>query len=516
MKHSLPLLAALLLVPPAFLSAEDAPGLIARVPARDTALAWATYLGGTSSWDQARDVCVDGEGSVVVVGGTACPDFPATKGAWDTSFAGGGTEIGSGGLCDVFVAKFGSLGELRWATCLGGPNYDRAYAVAADAQGNVVVAGRAGPGFPVSAGAAQKEFQGVRAGPYGQQNAFVAKLSADGTRLLWSTYLGVGAMVRDFEFDSAGNVVAAFGSDPGSGTPPAAWFSGAYQPARRGGIESGVAKLAADGTRVLWATWFGGSGDDSSEVGVSVDVLDRVYITGNTKSAGLPIAGAESVRRHRGGWDGYLAVFSPEGSRLLCSTYLGGSEDDFVLNTHALAVDAQRHAYVHCATSSNDFPTSTGAWSRTRRGQVDGALVKIDTVTGRLLHGTYLGGVGFDNFDGIGLDAVGNVFLSGETDSADFPVTGDAYQRVKGGGVDAVFLLWKADFSGPLYSTFVGGPADDRFRSGCLGRDGSFYGVGTSSGPEFPVHRAVQPAFAGGGGAGDAIVVKLSPRTAKR
>ena len=98
-----------------------------------------------------------------------------TKGAYDVSFHGGGTQIGSAGLCDVFVAKFSPSGELRWAT-----------------------------------------------------------------------YLGVGAMVRDFELDSAGNVVAALGSDPGSGNPPAVWFSGAYQPARRGGIESGVAKLAAD------------------------------------------------------------------------------------------------------------------------------------------------------------------------------------------------------------------------------------------------------------------------------
>jgi len=249
---------------------------------------------------------------------------------------------------------------------------------------------------------------------------------------------------------------------------------------------------------------------------VSVDAQDRVYITGNTKSTDLPIIGAESDRTQHGGWDGYLAVFSPDGSRLLCSTYLGGSDDDFVLNTHALAVDAQRNAYIHCATSSTDFPTSPGAWSRTHRGKVDGALVKIDTVTGRLLLGTYLGGAGFDNFDGIGLDAAGNVFLAGETDSADFPVTAGAFQRVKGGGVDAVLLLLKADFSGLLYSTFIGGPADDRFRSGCLGRDGSLYGVGTSSGDGFPVRHAEQPAFAGGGGVGDAMVVRFSPRTVER
>ena len=179
-------------------------------------------------------------------------------------------------------------------------------------------------------------------------------------------------MTRDFQLDSADNVVAVFGSDPGSGNPPAAWFSRAYQPARRGGIESGVAKLEADGSQVVWATWFGGTGDDSSEVGVCVDAQDRVCITGNT------------------------------------------------------------------------------------------------------------------------------------------------IQRVEGGGVDAVLLRLKADFSELLYSTFVGGPGDDRFRSGCLGRDASLYGIGTSSDAGFPVRNAAQPVFAGGGGVGDAVVVKLSPQTAER
>jgi hypothetical protein len=155
--------------------------LIPPAQSKDYALEFSTYFGGALSWDQARDVCVDREGNVIIVGGTSSADFPATKCAYHTSFHGGGTRIGSAGLCDVFVAKFSPSGRLRWATYLGFPNYDRAYAVATDAQGDIIVAGHAGPGFPVSAGAAQKEFQGVRAGPYGQQNAFVAKLSADGT-----------------------------------------------------------------------------------------------------------------------------------------------------------------------------------------------------------------------------------------------------------------------------------------------------------------------------------------------
>mgnify|MGYP004702923601 CR=1 FL=1 len=476
----------------------------------DFTLAWSTYLGGESSWDQARDVCVDKLGNVIVVGGTASLNFPTTASAYDTSFNGGGTQIGSAGLCDVFVTKYSSTGQLLWSTYVGGPNYDRAYAVGTDSRGNIIIAGRAGPGFPVTKDAVQPFFQGVRAGPYGLQNAFVAKLSADGSQLLWSTFLGVGAMVRDFDLDSQGNIVAAFGSDPGSGNPPADWFKKAYQSKRRGKIESGVVKLKADGKQVFWATWFGGSGDESSEVGISVDMQDRVYITGNTKSTDLTIVGSHSDSTYNGGWDGYLAVFSSDGSHLICSTYLGGSDDDFVLNTHALAVDKKGQAYVHCATSSNNFPTTPGVFSRTLKGNVDIALVKIDILTGKILLGTYIGGSKLDNADGIFVDNVGNVFISGETESVDFPVTDNAFQPVKEFGVDAFILLLKPDFSNMFYSTFFGGINDDRFRSGFLGEDGALYGIGTCSGAGFPVKNASQPDYAGGGGVGDAIVVKFN------
>ncbi len=475
----------------------------------DYALAWSTYFGGASSWEQARDVCVDKDGNVLVVGGTASTNFPTTPGAYDRTFNAGGTALGSFGPCDVFVAKFDPSGQLLWATYLGSPNYDRAYAVEVDAQGFIYVAGRAGPGFPVTSGAVQATFQGVNAGPYGMQNAFVAKLAPDGSNLVWATYLGVGAMVRDFALDSQGNICAALGSDVGSGNPPAAWFTNAYQKTRQGGIESGVVKLSNDGSRVLWASWFGGSGDETSEVGVRVDAQDRVFIAGDTKSTDLAIVGAQSDASYNGGWDGFLAVFSPDGSRLLCSTYLGGSGDDYVLNTHALAVDAHGNAYVHFGTLSANFPTTPGALKRTRGGPSDIGLAKIETDTGQLLLGTYIGGSGDENPDGLYVDADGNVFLTAETTSANFPVTTNAFQRVKGGGADAVLVRLSADFSSILYATFLGGTASDKGRSGFLDADGSLYMVGTSSGPGFPVKNAWQPNFAGG--SDDAIVAKFIP-----
>ncbi|QEG39401.1 SBBP repeat-containing protein [Roseimaritima ulvae] len=119
-------------------------------------ITFSTFLGG-SEWEHARDVFVDDKRFVCVVGGTRSADFPTTENALQSKHDKTGNKIGSGGYCDAFVAKFDAEGKLVWSTLLGGPNYDRAYAVEVDGEGNVFVAGRAGPGFPVTKEAFQRE-----------------------------------------------------------------------------------------------------------------------------------------------------------------------------------------------------------------------------------------------------------------------------------------------------------------------------------------------------------------------
>ena len=121
-------------------------------------------------------------------------------------------------------------------------------------------------------------------------------------------------------------------------------------------------------------------------------------------------------------------------------------------------------------------------FSRKLKGDIDIAIVKIDVSTGQILQGTYIGGSKIDNADGIFVDTTGDVFISGETESVDFPVTDNSFQPVKDSGKDAFILLLKPDFSRLLYCTFFGGNNDDRFRSGFLGQDGALYGIGTSNG----------------------------------
>jgi hypothetical protein len=215
-----------------------------------------------------------------------------------------------------------------------------------------------------------------------------------------------------------------------------------------------------------------------------------------------------------------VARLSPDGSRLLSGTYVGGSGEREWISTHNLAVDAHGNAYVAIPTESRDFPTTTGAYCRTYSGgRTDWGVVKISP-TGGLVAGTYIGGSSNENPDGIYVDAAGNVLITGETGSDDFPVTASALQGRSGGANDAVVVRLSADFGSLLYSTYLGGGAYDNGRSGCLGADGSLLVTGASDGAGWPVRSACQEAFAGGGGGrwgnGDCIIARLSPRGVAR
>ena len=256
--------ATLLLLTLAFLS----PALLAQTTS--PVKIFSTLLGG-SGQENLRDVTTDDAGNVYVTGGTSSADYPTTPGAYDRTFATGGSSLGSGGPMDVFVAKYAPDGTLLWSTLLGGPNYDRAYAIEVDADGYVYVGGRAGDQFPTTDGVLQEEFAGDRSpnGLYGKQDAFVAKLSPNGDSLIWATYFGADdiGFARDFDIDSEGAVYIAF---TGATRPNQHITNGAYQTNNNGGKDLIVAKLSPDVTHVEWATYYGGGGDDGGGPAVRV------------------------------------------------------------------------------------------------------------------------------------------------------------------------------------------------------------------------------------------------------
>jgi hypothetical protein len=459
------------------------------------ALEFSTYFGG-SDWEHARDIFVDGQGDIYVVGGTASSNFPTTPNAFDRSFDDTGTQIGSFGHCDAFVAKFAANGQLVWSTYLGGPNYDRAYGVEVDNQGYVYVTGRAGPGFPTTANSFQPAFKGIDNGGYGMQNGFIAKLSPDGSHLVWASYFGTGTACRDIAIDGSGDIYVPLRYE-GGGLPPSSWFANAFQPALKGGLECGAAKIRSDGSQVIWATWLGGSGDDLGAASIRVDTKKAVYIVFYTDSKDIYTSPEAYDKTFNGVKDYYLAKISPDGSSLAFATYLGGSGNE-VISTHNLALDNDGNVYVSAWTNSSDFPTTPNACQKQYGGGASDMAVAKFSSNGGLLASTYIGGKGAENPDGMYADSSGNIYLTGDSDSKNFPVTNDAYQTSNKGGHDAVLVLLSSDFSRLVYSTYMGGASDDLGRSGFCDKDGNLYITGSTSGGGWPTKSAYQDNFQGG------------------
>jgi hypothetical protein len=479
----------------------------------DGPIAFSTYIGGRG-YEHIRDICADRQGNVYVAGGTTSPDYPTTPGAYQREHA---------GMFDIFVTKFSPNGKVLWSTLVGGKDYDRAYAVEVDEAGCVYVGGRGGRGAPVTAGAVQETFKGQwHGGPYrSDMNAYVFKLAPDGSRLLWATFFGTGEKFRDIDVDREGNVYGVW-HDPLNPKNPhrdawrdPSWFAGALQKEPRGGEgDFGVVKIAPDGAKVLWATYLTGSGKETGAGSVRVAGDGGVYVETWTASDDMPTTPGAHDRTLNGREDYYVARLTPDGSRLVFGTYLGGSGQE-IHSTHNLAIDARGNAYVSVWTSSPDFPTTAGAFQRAYGGGYsDWAVAKLSP-TGALLAGTFIGGSEGENPDGIYADAAGNVFLAGYTRSADFPVTAGERRPGNDKVQAAAWVRLSADFGRLLHSRCIIG-AEGRYhnaRAAFLAGDGSMYVAGESNSRNWPAVRPAQPALAG---QADGIVARIAPRATPR
>ncbi len=504
--------------------------LIPTSPARADGyeLAFSTYLGGSGGEDTARAVAVDAEGNIYVAGGTRSADFPTTSGAYSRTYDGSGGSSGQRGPMDVFVTKLDPRGRIVWSTLLGGPNYDRAYTVRVDARGFVYVAGRAGEGFPTTPQTVQPAFAGdaERNGAYGKQDGFITKLSPDGSKIVWSTYFGTPgpAIIRDMDLDAQGNiyVVMIELSRPSPHVTP-----GAFQTRQPGGMDSLVAKISPDARKVIWCTYLGGSGRDLAP-SLRVGADGQPVVAGSTFSTDFPVTPGAFHRQLRGKQDAFVAKLSADGSRLVYSTLLGGSDEDGAAGKHGLALDPAGRACVVGFTSSSDFPATGHAFQRRYAGGTTGtwretgdrfvAVVSADGA--RLEAATLLGGNKRDGGEGIEVDSAGRIYLAGLTYSGDFPVTADALQSRYGGaarphgpmwgGGDATVVVLSGDLRRLLYSTYMGGSGEDLFRACAVTPKGEIVLVGSTTSRDWPTKNAAQNAPAGG--PDEIIVAKFRPR----
>lgn len=455
-----------------------------------SSLVYATYLGGSET-DMAHAVAVDGAGHVFVAGGTFSPDFPTTPGAYDTTFAGG----------DGFIVKFNATGVAQYVTLFGGSDGDNIFDVAADPVGNLYLLGTTtSSDLPTTVGAFASSYGG-------NFDAFVAKLSPDGTTLLFSTYLGGSG--RDdavaLDIDDAGSVyVTGWTTSRDFPVTP-----GAFASSFPGSSATFVAKLSPDGQTLLYATYLGGvSGDLPHDL--AVDGGGNAVVIGGAESEDFPVTQGSYDSTRNGQTDAYVVKFNPEGTGLVFGTYLGGSDLDL---PQAVAIDGVGGIHVVGVTYSNDFPTTADALSPTPNGGTDDAFVsRFDEAGTSLRYSSFLGGGGSDAAFDVAADASGSVYVAGTTFSADFPTTPDALEAAYLGNGDAFMVRLGAGGASLSYSTYLGGRLSTE-AMGALALDvtGDVVLTGGTDSTDFPLSPGAYDTSYGG--MQDAFVLSMRPPT---
>jgi hypothetical protein len=390
---------------------------VAKLNPNGSSLAWATFLGGSGS-DGPNSIAVDSLEDIYVVGSTMSTDFPVTMGAFDTSY---------NGNSDAFVARFTGDGMLKWATYLGGTEGEGGHGIALDSSGNVVVMSVTDSSdFPVTPGAFDTSHNG-------HADAYIAKLDPSGATLLWATFLGGGEEERigptvTLGADDSVYVVGTTHSDDFPVTP------GAFDVNFVLHAKAFVAKLSPGGNALVWATYLGGSGIDSGH-GIILDSLGDIYVAGGTNSTDFPVTpGAFDVTLD-GTSDTFIAKLNSTGSDLVWATFLGGSSSGE--GVAGIALNVAGDVIVAGVTPSADFPVTPGAFDTTLDGMADGYLARLNPNGTGLLYATFIGGSGYDHISGIVLDSSGYVYLTGYTDSTDFPITPGAFDMTYNGWGDA-------------------------------------------------------------------------------
>jgi hypothetical protein len=415
------------------------------------------------------------------------------------------------------VAKFRPDGELEWSTVIGGPEAEEAYGLEIDSKGYVIVHGRGARGTPVTPGTYQPEFKGCGGGDPGNphttaQNAYICKLTPDGSAMVWGSFFGIDHLHRDLALDANDDIYTTWGVRPKHADMAywdtwmkPEWVSNAFQKVPQGGDDTGACKISGDGSNVIWATYIGGSDYDSIEASIDVDPQGNVYVGTQTRSPDVPTTEGAADRTHNGGVDWYVCKLSPDGSQLLYGTYIGDEGGNF-LNTHNLVVNEKGECFSSTCATSAAFPTTPGAvQTNYGGGRTDWGIVKL-TRSGGLAAAALIGGNGYDNPDGIRIDADGNLVLFGQGNSTNFPVTADALQPGSDGDDEALVMVLTPDLARMVYATCYGGPNNDAGRAGCVAADGSLIIAGAQNGGGLPVTNAWQ---GNANGPGDALVVRL-------
>ncbi|HET8891595.1 MAG TPA: SBBP repeat-containing protein, partial [Candidatus Angelobacter sp.] len=371
---------------------------------------------------------------------------------------------------------------LRYASYItgGGDEGEEGTGIAVDSSSRAVVAGwTASTEFPAGTGI---EHPGLA--------AYVIKFDFTGSRMVFVAFV-VGAQFQDnvpLALDAADNIYIAastfgntFGEDTFKATP------GAFQTTFGGKTDAWVAKLNSTGTRLIYATFLGGSGDEGAR-GIAVDSSGNAYVTGTTTSKDFPVTSGVFQHDCKLKNDGscasaFVTKLNSLGTRALYSSYLGGHGSQ---TGQGITVNPSGNAFVIGGSDAGDFPTTAGSQQTVSAGAADVYVAQFSSSGSHLNFSTLLGGAGADVGNAIDLDSAGNAFITGRTESANFPVKNAFQPRCSGG---CIFVSKLSPSLRLLYSTFLGGGSSEAGNVSGTGiavtSGGQAYVTGIA-GPNFP------------------------------
>lgn len=384
-------------------------------------LIYSTYLGGSET-NIGFDISLDKYGCAYITGYTTSKDFPVTPCAFQTQNS-SDNEIG-------YVSKLSSDGSyLVYSSYLGGGKFTVGGGIEVDDCGCAYVTGTTyATDFPVTTDAFQIKLKGI-------SNAFLTKISSDGSCFIYSSYFGGDNYTSGFGIgvDDFNHAYIAGGTN--SIELPVT--PGAFQTQYGGGEDDGyIAKFACDGSSLIYSTYLGGAGVDSVS-GIKVSEAGIVAVVGVTASTNFPVTDCAFQTTLLGNANAFVSLLSADGRRLKSSTYLGGSNLE---NGNSIDLDSQRNVYVTGITLSDDFPITPEILPSHLSGSEDAFVTILTPNLNQLVLSYYLGGSKEDEGNGIAVGYNGTFYVTGTTSSLDFPVSPDAFQAIYGGGSSDGFL----------------------------------------------------------------------------
>ncbi|MGD2088081.1 MAG: SBBP repeat-containing protein [Candidatus Aminicenantes bacterium] len=378
--------------------------------------------------------------------------------------------------------------SLEYSTYLGGSNDELYTRMFVDELGQVHLTGYTfSYDFPI-----KNAYQGSKAGSL--LDAILTKFNSSGSDLIFSTYFGGSGSEYFFGITVAGNGDVYIAGDTFSSDLPAV-------NSRIGGKDVFIARFDSSGN-FLAGRYLGGTSEDRNS-SIIMDNSNRLWAIGWTRSSDFP-----TVKPYQGTLFGSASAcvsrLTPDLSGIEYSTYLGGTGED---KGAYIVIDNSGYFYVRGHTSSSDFPLKNAWQNNYGGGQFDVFLTKFEPDGSDLIFSTYLGGSGYDHDFGLAIGNSGSVYVGGFTDSTDFP-TMNPYQENNAGNEDIFISVFNSDGSQLLYSTYLGGTADDQHGALVLDSSGYIYVGGTTYSSNFPTKVPYQSTKKG---SNDAFLSILSP-----